>query len=103
MFKLKTQEKINEYTTYTNIGLIYLMNVRVVKKKTRVDQQLVILFSLLFLHSCSAILGQLKIIDSWKATAETLSDNKLLKDIKEGLKDIKAGKISRVRNKVKSV
>ena len=46
---------------------------------------------------------KLKIIDSWKATAETLSDHKLLKDIKEGLKDIKAGRISRVRNKVKGV
>ena len=46
---------------------------------------------------------KLKIIDSWKATAETLSDHQLLKDIKEGLKDIKAGKISRVRNKVKRV
>ncbi len=43
---------------------------------------------------------KLKIIDSWKATAETLSDHKLLKDIKEGLKDIKAGRISRVRNKM---
>ena len=46
---------------------------------------------------------KLKIIDSWKATAETLSDHKLLKDIKEGLKDIKAGRIRRVRNKVKGV
>ena len=46
---------------------------------------------------------KLKNIDSWKATAETLSDHQLLKDIKEGLKDIKAGKISKVRNKVKSV
>ena len=46
---------------------------------------------------------KLKIIDSWKDTAETLSDHKLLKDIKEGLKDIKAGRISRVRNKVKGV
>jgi len=46
---------------------------------------------------------KLKNIDSWKATAETLSDYQLLKDIKEGLKDIKAGKISKVRNKVKSV
>jgi len=46
---------------------------------------------------------KLKIIDSWKATAETLSDHKLLKDIKEGLKDMKAGRIRKVRNKVKGV
>ena len=46
---------------------------------------------------------KLKIIDSWKDTAETLSDHKLLKDIKEVLKDIKAGRINRVRNKVKGV
>ena len=46
---------------------------------------------------------KLKIIDSWKDTAETLSDHNLLKDIKEGLKDIKAGRISKVPNKVKGV
>jgi len=44
---------------------------------------------------------KLKIIDSWKATAETLSDHKLLKDIKEGLKDIKAGRIRRVRKNIR--
>jgi len=43
---------------------------------------------------------KLKIIDSWKATAETLSDSRLLRDIRSGLKDIKAGRISRISDKV---
>lgn len=40
-------------------------------------------------------------IDSWKATCETLSDPELLKDIKEGLEDIKVDRISRVRDDLK--
>ena len=43
---------------------------------------------------------KLKIIDSWKATAETLSDSRLLRDIRSGLKDIKAGRISRISDEV---
>ena len=42
-------------------------------------------------------------IDSWKATAETLSDPKLLKEIKQGLEDLRVGRVSRVRDKVKNV
>jgi len=44
-----------------------------------------------------------KAVNSWKATCETLSDPQLLKDIKEGLEDIKAGRVSRVRDKLKNV
>ncbi len=42
-----------------------------------------------------------KAISSWKATCETLYDHQLLKDIKEGLEDIKTGKVSCVRNDIK--
>ena len=44
-----------------------------------------------------------KAVNSWKATCETLSDPQLLKDIKEGLEDIKAGRVSRVRDDIKNV
>jgi len=46
--------------------------------------------------SCTLKKEKLKIIDSRKATADTFSDHKLLKDIK-------VVKISRVGNKVKRV
>ncbi|MEW6619061.1 MAG: hypothetical protein AB1422_06910 [bacterium] len=42
-----------------------------------------------------------KAINSWKATCETLCDHQLLKDIKEGLEDIKTGKVSRVWDDIK--
>lgn len=42
-----------------------------------------------------------KSINSWRATCETLSDPQLLKDIKEGLEDIKADRISKVRDDIK--
>jgi len=44
-----------------------------------------------------------KAINSRKATSETLSDPQLLKDIREGLEDIKAGRVSRVRDDIKNV
>jgi hypothetical protein len=37
---------------------------------------------------------------SWKATAEALADTKLARDIREGLKDLLAGKYSRVRDDI---
>ncbi|MFH1563723.1 MAG: hypothetical protein ABIF11_09980, partial [Nitrospirota bacterium] len=40
-------------------------------------------------------------ISSWKATCETLSDSQLLKEIKEGLEDIKAGRVNCVRDDIK--
>ncbi len=40
-------------------------------------------------------------IESWMTTCETLSDPELLKDIKEGLEDLKAGRISQVRDDLK--
>ena len=37
---------------------------------------------------------------SWKLTAETLADTKLARDIRDGLKDLVAGRHSRVRDDI---
>ena len=42
-------------------------------------------------------------INSWKSTAETLSEPNLLRELKEGLENLRAGRVSRVRDNVKNV